>query len=332
MGCAAEEVLPVSAQGVVSVAPAQNVPARPVVLSIVLPPADSIEPSELARVRLLVERALGEVGPWKGHVEVLEPSDSMAQLGSVELAARRSSDVCVLGVAAPQVVASVRQLYPALRECLLTAVSSDPGVTTAMPGDAATTNPVSPMTTIGTTNVRASEGSLRAEVELGALGAELGRSARAVAGDELVVVLDGGDPMFDRGWVPSIATGARPGPVDIVRDAGAVLELIAQLELIDERIGAVVLDASAGASELAARLLEQGVPVIGPRSILADSGDHPALVARWRVRWDVPLAVLFRALANVGPASSVPSGPATSTDPVGVIEPGPAFRALSSER
>jgi hypothetical protein len=146
-GCAAEEALPVSAPGVVTVAPVENLPARPVALSVVLPPADSIEPSELARVRLLVERALGEVGPWKGSVEILEPSDSMAQLGSVELAARRSSDVCVLGVAAPQVVASVRQLYPALRECLLIAVSSDPGVTTAMPGGAATTNPASPMTT-----------------------------------------------------------------------------------------------------------------------------------------------------------------------------------------
>jgi hypothetical protein len=288
--------------------------------------------SDVGERVLLVERALGEVGPWKGSVEILEPSDSMAQLGSVELAARRSSDVCVLGVAAPQVVASVRQLYPALRECLLIAVSSDPGVTTAMPGGAATTNPASPMTTTGTTIVRVGERSLRAEVELGALGAELGRSARAAAGDELVVVLAAGDPMFGRGWATSITTGARPGPVNIVRDAGAVLELLAQLELIDERIGAVVLDASAGTSDLAARLLEQGVPVIGPRSILENSGDHPALVARWRVRWDVPLAVLFRALANGDPASSVPSGPATSTDPVGVIEPGPAYRGNSIER
>jgi hypothetical protein len=188
------------------------------------------------------------------------------------------------------------------------------------------------MTTTGTTIVRVGERSLRAEVDLGALGAELGRSARAAAGDELVVVLAGGDPMFDRRWVTSITTGARPGPVNVVLDAGAVFEAIEQAELIDQRIGAVVLDASAGASELAVRLLEQGVPVIGPGSILADSGDHPALVARWRVRWDVPLALLFRALANGGPASSVPSGPATSMDPVVVIEPGPAFRAHSIER
>lgn len=360
--------MPAGSPAGMSVATVTSVASFPVALSIVLPPADAIEPSELARVRLLVERALGEVGPLVGNVEILEPRDGTAQLGIIEVAARRSSNVCVLGGAALPVVEDVRQVYPAMRGCLLTAVWTDAGIATVLPGGAATSDPVSPPISTSTTIVRADERLLRAEVDLWTLGVELGRSARAAAGEDLVVVLAGDDPMLDRSWVTSVATGARSGPVTTVRDARAVVDLIELLgslpaspmttgapsapptrfddfervgltgelrellELRELRIGAVVLDASAGAAELAARLLEQGVPVIGPRSILADSGDHPALIARWRVRWDVPLATLLRAVANGGPASVGPSGPAVSTDPVAIVERGPAFRAFGVDR
>jgi hypothetical protein len=352
----------------VSVASVASVTTSPVALSIVLPPADAIEPSELARVRLLVERALGEVGPLGGDVEILSPRDGTAQLGIIEVAARRSSNVCVLGGAALPVVEGVRQVYPAMRGCLLTAVWTDAGIATALGGGVATSDPANPAISTSTTIERADERLLRAEVDLWTLGAELGRNARAVAGDDLVVVLAGNDPMLARSWVMSVASGARSGPVTTVHDARAVPdliellgprptspvpagapsarptrfgdldrvgltdELIELLEVRDLRVGAVVLDASAGAAELAARLLEQGVPVIGPRSILADDGDHPALIARWRVRWDVPLATLLRALANGGPVPSVPSGPAASTDPIAIIEPGPALRAVAADR
>jgi len=311
---------------------------RSVGVSIVLPPAELLEPAELARVRMLVERALDEAGPLSVTVDVLQPATVLARSDLLEVAARRSTALCVLGGRDMTALAEVRLLYPALRTCVLP----------------------SPSGMLGGTAAPAMDGPIGLDVDLAALGADLGRAARAVAGDDLVIVLDGGDPMLDPAWAATVRAGALPGPVGVLLDPDHVIDLLALLdaralgaatadardravdgpslgrsgglsgaedeEWLDQRdlqLGAVVLDASPGSARLAELLLERGVAVLGPRSILVDRAEHPSLAVRWRVRWDVPLAQLLRAMVDGTVAVELP----VNGDPVLVLESGPALDA-----
>jgi hypothetical protein len=68
-------------------------------------------------------------------------------------------------------------------------------------------------------------------------------------------------------------------------------------------------------------LAERGVRVVAPRSLLLDAGEpEDAVVLRWRVRWDIPLALLLRRLGGSG-------GATIAGEDVIVLEPGPAHVA-----
>jgi hypothetical protein len=92
-------------------------------------------------------------------------------------------------------------------------------------------------------------------------------------------------------------------------------------------VGVVVLDASRESALLVDAVLDRGIRVVAPRSLLAGrtevAGDAAGVVIRWRVRWDVPLAALLRRAVD-GEGSTVP-GPLAADGATIVLEPGPAF-------
>jgi hypothetical protein len=278
-------------------------PATPAEVVIVLPPADGQAEAERARVRMLVERAAAEALPSGPAPVLLEPATSDAIDATVEAAVRRvgaAGTVCLIGADGAAVVAPVLALYPAARVCLLPASQ-----------DIATTGLVPPLT---------------ADVDLDRLGRELGAAARAAAGQGTVLVLAGRDGMLDRRWLVGVIAGA-PGALHTVRSADAALANLEapaadvlggvvpdddDLPLALPPVTVVVLDASSASAELVELLIERGLLVVGPRSLLVGVPDE-AVVLRWRVRWDVPLTALLRR-AGVGPgASEDPAG----TEPLG---------------
>jgi hypothetical protein len=286
----------------------QAAPPTPRELVVVLPPIGSLDELEQARVRAGVARAVDEVlGASRPFRIVSAPT--LSSLGDVvEQAARGADVVCVLGPQARASLEAALVLYPQTVACALPSPDDD--------GSAV----------LGT------------DIDLEALGLQLGRTARAAAGAREVLVLAGGDPLHGVGWVAGVRAGAAGGPVRVL---GAVDDLRDELAQAiggqgdDDpgpgppssrgRVGVVVLDASPGAAQLARELLEAGVLVIAPRAFVVDAPDVASLVLRWRVRWDLPLAGLLRraiAAADGTPPAVVP-GPGPSDGPF-VLEEGPA--------
>jgi hypothetical protein len=295
-------------------------PAAPAEVVIVLPPADGLAEAERVRVRMLVERAADAGLPGGPAPVLLEPATADALGWTVETAVRRvgaSGTVCLIGADGAAALAPVLLLYPAARVCLLPAAGGlDPSPTVP---------------------------SLTVDVDLDRLGRELGAAARAAAGGGTVLILSARDVMLDRRWLSGVIAGA-PGPVGTVASADAALAFLdAQAaSLADADADAddddppfslarppatvVVLDASSEAAALVGPLIDRGVLVVGPRSLLAGLPDA-GVVLRWRVRWDVPLAVLLR---RVGTGPGSPEGPPGTEplwDDVVVLEPGPAHVA-----
>ena len=291
-------------------------PATPAEIVIVLPPADGHAEEERARVRMLVDRAAAEALPSGPAPVLLEPVSSDALDATVEAAVRRvgaSGTVCLIGADGANVVAPVLGLYPAARVCLLPAGRD--------------------VVTIGTVP------PLSADVDLDRLGRELGVAARAAAGQGTVMVPTGRDGMLDRRWLVGVVAGA-PGPLHTVTSADAALAFL-DAQAADPLGGVVpdddglpfapalppvivvVLDASSASAELVGPLIDRGLLVVGPRSLLVGVPDE-AVVLRWRVRWDVPFTALLRRV-EVGPGASQDPADAESlwSDTV-VLEPGRA--------
>lgn len=306
-------------------------------LIVLLPPADGLAAAERVRVRMLVDRALAALPGDVQDAVVLEPASASALAATVELAVRRvgaGGTVCVLGADVAAQVTPALALYPGARGCLLPVPDAEgEGIAAALVG---------PFVSV--------------DVDLELIGRTLGEVAREAAGPGTVLVLTGGDVLLDVRWRTGVELGAvgpaGTGPVRVVTDVQEVLTFLdAQADLVargivpggpdalaseetgqpvlpDEEdlpaalllppVGAVVLDAGPRSEELVGELLERGVPVVAPRSLLVAEGrPGDAVVASWRIRWDVALAAVLRA---------GPDGPASppSAD-VLVLEPGPAY-------
>ena len=299
-------------------------PSTPAEIVIVLPPADGHAEAERARVRMLVDRAAAEALPSGPAPVLLEPVSSDALDATVEAAVRRvgaSGTVCLIGADGANVVAPLLGLYPAARVCLLPAGRD--------------------VVTIGTVP------PLSADVDLDRLGRELGAAARAAAGQGTVMVLTGRDGMLDRRWLVGVVAGA-PGPLHRLTSADAALAFL-DAQAADPLGGVVpdddglpfapalppvivvVLDASSASAELVGPLIDRGLLVVGPRSLLVGVPDE-AVVLRWRVRWDVPFTALLRRVgAGAGssedPAGTGPLGTEPTWEDMVVLEPGRAFVA-----
>jgi len=184
------------------------------------------------------------------------------------------------------------------------------------------------------------------------------------------VVLDGGDPLLDRRWTLGVTEGAElgidgaPAALRVVRSVADVLALIEGVGAgpgvagpsgstaasapqpgirRDDRdgeddargssllpIGAVVLDASTGTDALTTLLLDAGIPVVVPRSLVSERSDDPAIIVRWRIRWDVALVPLLRrAAAAVGADVTPPNGPVAGdgVEALLALDEGPALVA-----
>ena len=293
---------------------------------LVLPPADRLAPTERARVRMLVERALDEVIVTGARPVLLEPATTDALDGAVETAVRRADTICVLGGDGRAALDAALALYPSRTGCML-----------PLAGDAGRL--------------------LGVDVDLAEVGRELGSVARSAAGEGTVLVLDGRDGMLDRRWAAgvlaaasganhvvgsasellqllddqetAIASGVVPGSAEALTgpgvDAGLSDREDVPLALALPPVGIVVLDGSVEAAKVVIELLEREVRVIGPRSLLLDHPDDTSIVLRWRVRWDVPLvALLRRALDGDAASGAQDSAPAWTLADVLALEPGPA--------
>lgn len=291
---------------------------------IVLPPADALAGVELERVRMLVARAVDGGLPADAVPVVLAPASADAVGPAIEAAVRRagsSGTVCVVGADGAATFTPVLALYPASRPCLF------PGSDTSGAGPA-----------------------LTADVDLGRLGRELGTAARAAAGTGTVLVLAGGDAMLDRRWREGVAAGASGSVHRVARadDALALLDAQAStddpgrtgpvpfegedlpLALMLPTVTVVVLDASPEAGRLVVPLLERGLLVVGPRSLLTglpETVSDEGVVLRWRVRWDVPFAALLRRVGTVTGTADTPPSVEHAWDDVVVLEPGRAHVA-----
>jgi len=293
---------------------------------LMLPPADRLAPAERTRVRMLVERALDEVIVTGARPVLLEPATTDALRGAVETAARRADTICVLGGDGRAALDAALALYTSRTGCML-----------PLAGDAGRL--------------------LGVDVDLDAVGRELGSVARSVTEEGTVLVLDGRDGMLDRRWAAGVLAAAS-GAHHVVGSASELLQLLddqaaaiasgvvpgstaaltgpgagagfpdredVPLALALPPVGIVVLDASVEAMKVVSELLEREVRVIGPRSLLLDHPDATSIVLRWRVRWDVPLvALLRRALDGDTSSGAQDSAPTWTMADVLALEPGPA--------
>jgi hypothetical protein len=304
-------------------------------LVIVLPPAAGLAEAERARVRLLVERVIEtELAPEaRQGVVLLEPADAASLVDAIERAVRRVGDrgfVCVLGADGRDALVPVLARYPAARACLLPAPPvEDDGITTvdvdleqlgrelgsAARAAAGTGAVVVLVGGDAMLDRRWRTGVLASAVAPSGTSALPGATFMVRTADELVTLLDEQAALVARGIIPgspeaiALAGGSEPSIVD-VDDLPPALVL--------PPVGAVVLDASREAAILVTVLAEREVRVLAPRSLLLAAGaTEDAVVVRWRVRWDLPLAGLVRRLV-LGDRATV-----TGEDVI-VVEPGPA--------
>ena len=303
------------------------------VIVIVLPSADGLADAERVRLRRLVERLVDRTDA-DATVSVLEPTTAASLADTLDIAVRRVSGegtVCVLGARGRPALGAVLARYPAVGTCVV-------------PGPAPS----------GITADRVVE----EDVDLVALGRELGLAARAAAGDGAVLLLDGGDGLLDvrlRRGVEEAVLGATGGSGPTL---GVVATAVEAVTLLDEQaamgdddavpgesdpvdpegrggippgdlpptarslrpVTVVILDASPESAALVPSLAERGLRVVAPTVLLdADLVAPAQVVLHWSVRWDVPLSA---ALAR---STGAPDA-AVTRDPV-VLVPGPAATA-----
>jgi hypothetical protein len=294
--------------------------ARPGEFVLVLAAFERLDAAEQARLRIAAGRALTgavEDGRPTRIVQVAEPE---ALDDVVETAAREAAIVCVLGARARDALAAALLSYPQTVGCVL-------------PDDGDGDGEGAPL--------------LTADVDLTALGLELGRTARAAAGQGTVILLWGQDAMLDARWIRGLQAGADGGPKQTVMSAQeleaaldeATSTAVSASTLARSDRPVVVLDASRLSGELVGPLLARGVAVVAPRSILSavPPQDLEAVVLRWRIRWDIPLLPLLREAllsAATGSARAVLSDGGDATTAVAaprenavILEPGPAYVA-----
>lgn len=322
--------------------------STPASVAIVLPPADGLADVERVRVRMLVERAADEALPGEHAPVLLAPATADALALTVESAVRRvgtSGTVCLIGGDSAAALADVAALYPATRLCRLLGGGASDGAS----GD------------VGS-GASGSPASLFADVDLDRLGRELGAAARAAAGPgTTVLVLAGGDAMLDRRWRDGIVTGVAGSAHTVTRASEALALVDAQAEslaagvvpaspaafgaagsapfsdpldrddlplaLTLPTIAVVVLDASPEAALLVGPLVERGMLVVGPRSLLIglpDGPNDPRVVLRWRVRWDVLLTALLRRVGSAPGSAELELATQPAWEDMVVLEPGPA--------
>jgi hypothetical protein len=302
-------------------------------VTLVLPPMDRSAAAERARLRLLVDRVLDEAVTSGPRPVLLEPASADALDDVMEMVVRRSGTVCVLGRDGQDALAAALALYPSRTGCALPLAGTG--------GDGR---------------------PFGADVDLEEIGRALGTSARAVAGDGTVVILDAGDGMLDRRWTrgvgagasddatstaqhvvtsaaelialldaqaASLAGGVTPGGREALAGPGRVPVAAADdpddlpIALVLPPVRVVVLDASIDSAALVGTVLDRGLLVLAPRSLLSDRSDPPGVVMRWRIRWDVPLALLVDRVSG-GERPAADDG-VTALDLL-VMEPGPAAR------
>jgi hypothetical protein len=287
----------------------------PLRLVIVLPPADGLAPTERARVRLLVEQVIAEQVPTAGlaRAEIVEPADRASAVAAFERSLRRvgpGGTVCMLGAELRARLEPALALYPATQGCVVPHGAPD---STVLAGD----------------------------VDLEQLGRTLGTAARAAAGSGTVLVLDGSDALLDARWRRGVAEGvvtASPvaQEVHVVRsasEASAILDdqaaLLAEgvvpgspvtdrgpastpdgpfpgdgppIGRVLPEVAVVVLDASPEAALLVRPLVERGIRIVAPTSVLASDPSGPVpdelVVLGWYVRWDVVLRGLITSMVT----------------------------------
>jgi len=320
-----ERALPIAGSAEVSVSGTSSGPGSVV---IVLPPADRLAPSERARVRMLVDRALDEVIVTGARPTLLEPATADALGDAVESAVRRADTVCVLGGDGRAALDAALALYPSRTGCALLLAGEGSGLVVT-------------------------------DVDLDQVGREIGVVARGAAGERTVLVLDGRDGMLDRRWSNGVLVGAS-GARHAVTSANELLRFLddqaaaiasgivpgtpgaligsgrgGAAEVLDGEdvplalslppVEVVVLDGSADAALVVDALLDREMRIIAPRSLLADHPEHVMVVLRWRVRWDIPLTALLRRVLDGATSTGAQDDVTTWTmAEVLALEPGPA--------
>jgi len=315
-GCAADGASPVTSAAPVAPEAVEDVVAgeRLGELVLVLAAFEQLDAAEQARLRIAAGRALTEAVAEGRPARIVQVAEAEALDDVVEEAAREAAIVCVLGARARDALAAARSLYPQTVGCVL----PDDGVGPAL---------------------------LTADVDLAALGLELGQAARAAAGQGTVIILWGQDAMLDARWIRGLQTGTDGGPKQMVMSAQELEAVLRDAQTLAARTSSpgrtdrpvVVLDASRLGGELVGPLLANGVAVVAPRSILSSvpPQDLESVVLRWRIRWDVPLIPLLRqalVTAATGPAWEVRNEVGNAAAAIAppresavILEPGPAY-------
>ena len=275
----------------------------------------------------------GDVDP--AAVVVLEPADTSAVIDTVERAVRRvgpGGTVCVIGADVRERIAPVFALYPATRACLLPAPSLE--------GDDQLTLDVDlerlgrelgiaarDVAGQGTVLVLDAGDAMldrrwRIGVASGVLGPDGIRAPDRIhtvrSAEDLLRLLDDQAALIDDGIVPG-----SPEALDTADEADGLLGLDIDAvppALALRPVSVVVLDGSPEAALVLGPLGERGLRVIGPRTLLeGDAIGDDAVVARWHVRWHLPLTTLLDAVIT-GEASP------RTFDEVFVVALGPAGR------
>lgn len=318
--------------------PDAAVPAVGAGLVVVLPPSDGLAPVERHDLRRAVERAVVAVLPEDGGlgtVVVLEPADASAVVDTVERAVRRvgpGGTVCVVGAGVRERIAPVLALYPATRACLLPAPPLEGDGHLALDVDLEHLGrelgvAARAVAGQGTVVVLDAGDALldrrwRIGVSSGVLDPDVlgspGRIHTVRSAEDLLRLLDDQAALIDDGIVPG-----SPEALDATDGLDALLGLDVDPvppALALPPVAVVVLDASQEAARAVGPLAERGLRVIGPRTLLdADAIGDEMVVARWHVRWQLPLAALLDAVLTG-------EGPPPTIEDVVVVAPGPAGR------
>lgn len=305
-------------------------------LAVVLPPVDGIAPEERDRLREAVDRALQEAlppGADPAGVVLLEPADTDVVVDVVERAVRRvgpGGTVCVLGAGMRDQVASILTLYPATRACMIPAAPIDDDGMMAADVDLERLGRALGVAAAGAAGdgtvllLDAGDGMLdrrwRVGVTSGVRDPDAGSSSVRLltvrSAEEALRLLDDQAALLADGIVPG-SPGALEGPLadddadpldpDVLPPARAL-----------PPVAVVVLDASSEAALLVEVVSDRALLVIGPHSLLTeDESDDSSILLRWRIRWHIPLAALFRAALSG-------DGMAPIVDELLVLDPGPA--------
>lgn len=269
-------------------------------LALILPAASTLHPAVHAELVVAADVALAAAavdGPTRRSV--LPRDDALPDV--LAALAPGSGALCAVGVGALPALGAVRLRWAEVPVCATPGAQDAGGVAVA-------------------------------PVDVAALGARLGRLARAAAGSRTVVVLATGDPLLGADWAAAVAAGAGAGPVRVLGDVAgldvtgpaAPAGPTATAGPTAGEVGVVVLDGGPGAAAALAALDGTPVLLVVPAALTsaADAPDPARVLARYRVRWDAVLAPLLRRVRGAdGTAPSDASVLEVATGPA--VLPGP---------